>query len=1071
MSSVRLAVSAFLLSFAIHPVSAQLTLPAEKPIRIGRTPALSPDGTRICFGYQGNLWTVPVAGGPATRLTANDSYDINPRWSPDGKWIAFNSDREGGTQVFLIPSVGGPARQVTFHSVATTVGDWYPDGKSLVVTSSRNTRREAIYKLDVLTGRMKPIVVDEVKCLYPAVSPDGKWVAYTRGLLADTIRKGYRGSANYDIYVAPADGSGPGRRVTDSDKSDMWPSWSADSRTVFFSSERGGLSTIWKQPIDGGRPTQVVRNLADAIRFATASRDGKVLVFECDNHICTASTGGGPARDVSILCRTDERGPHTTYATFNGNSVSEFALSPDGKRIAFVVRGDIFVVTVAKGGEAKRLTDNPTRDQDVVWSPDGKTLVYSSNRTGEYKLYTVNVATKETKQVTTGGGIDSDPYYAPDGKWIGYLRGPMTSIRLVKPDGTGDQQIVAGPKIGEFRWSPDGKWLAFTRENDIRIRDVWAAHLEPDGAGLKAGKPVNITDHPGYNDRPRWFTDCSKLAFRSNRYRNRDVETINDQGRYGLYTVSLVKDKEKLDEDEDAEPKPETKDKKTGDKRDDKQDDKKDEKKEEKKPEVKLDPDEIERRAKSIHNPDEGIGTFEVSPDGKSAVLTSRSRAGGEIWVVATEGGSAQKVNGATENASGLQWAPDSSRFYYLSGGQVKWLPKGGGSGGSVAFTARMEIDRLVDYRAAFDEAWQTINDRYYDKNFHGADWKAVGQKYRDLLDDVSVRQDFNYLITQMFGELNSSHTGVFGGTSSRPARQTGYLGIRADADYDGPGVKVASVVRRSPAARDESRIKPGEFVLSVDGQDVRADSSFDRAMADKVGRTVTLLVNSTTDRNGARTVRIKPVSFGTWRDLLYEEWIDQRREIVSKASGGRIGYLHVEDMGDEARNRFERELFSIGQRTDAIVLDIRDNNGGDTHDSLLKILARNRKYFTFAPRTETPFPQPERAWTKPVVLLTNGGSLSDAECFTNGFKELKLGKVVGTPTMGWIIFTSGTALVDGTVIRIPHLGCFTLDGRDMENWGVPPDITVDNTPADAAAGRDPQLSRAVEEALHEVKR
>jgi tricorn protease len=638
----------------------------------------------------------------------------------------------------------------------------------------------------------------------------------------------------------------------------------------------------------------------------------------------------------------------------------------------------------------------------------------------------------------------------------------MTSIRLVKPDGTGDQLAIAGPKIEEFRWSPDGKWLAYSREDDIRIRDVWAAPMELNGAAMKAGKPVNITDHPGYNDRPRWFADCSKLAFRSNRYRNRDVETLNDQGRYGIYSVSLVKDKEKLDEDDDADPKPETKP--------ETKDAKPGEKKEEKKPEVKLDPDEIERRSKVMLNPEAGVGTYEVSPDGKSTVLSTRSSTGGEIWVVATEGGSAQKVNVAPESASRFQWAPDSSRFYYLSGGQVKWLPKAGGSGGAVAFTARMEIDRLVDYRAAFDEAWQTINDRYYDKTFHGADWTAVGQKYRDLLGDVSVRQDFNYLITQMFGDLNSSHTGVFGGTASRPVRQTGYLGVRPDPDYDGPGIKVASVVHRSPADHDESRIKPGEYVLSVDGQDVRGDSSFEKAMADKVGRTVTLVVNATPDKNGARTIRIKPISSVAWHDLLYEEWIDQRRDIVSKASGGRIGYLHVTDMGDEARNRFERELFSIGQRTDAIVLDIRDNNGGDTHDSLLRILERNRKYFTMAPRTETPFPQPERAWTKPVVLLTNGGSLSDAECLTNGFKELRLGKVVGTPTMGWIIFTSGTALVDGTFIRIPYLGCFTMEGRDMENWGVPPDITVDNTPADAVSGRDPQLARAVEEALHEAK-
>ena len=224
----------------------------------------------------------------------------------------------------------------------------------------------------------------------------------------------------------------------------------------------------------------------------------------------------------------------------------------------------------------------------------------------------------------------------------------------------------------------------------------------------------------------------------------------------------------------------------------------------------------------------------------------------------------------------------------------------------------------------------------------------------------------------------------------------------------------------------------------------MQADSTYDKALTDKVGRTVTLVVNTTADKAGARTVKIKPISAGEWRNLLYEKWLDERRAIVEKVSGGRLGYLHVPDMGDAARNRFERELFSVGQRKEGMIIDLRFNNGGDTHDSLLKILERNRHYFTFAPRTEAPFPQPERAYTKPILLLVNEFALSDAEVFTNGFKEFKLGKVVGTPTMGWIIFTSGTGLLDGSFMRIPFMGCYTLNGRDMENWGVPPDILVE---------------------------
>lgn len=799
---------------------AQLTLPTEQPIHLGRFPALSPDGKNLCFSYQGNLWVSPVKGGPATRLTANDSYDSQPRWSPDGAWIAFRSDREGGSQIFLIPAVSGSVRQVTYHSVGTSLYDWFPDGKSLLVTSGRDTQRSSLYRLDVMTGRMTLLLTDENNCYFPALSPDGKWIAYTRGALLDTIRKNYNGAANFDIYLAPVDGSVSPRRLTDSDKNDMWPCWSGDGKTVFFTSERAGVSTVWKQPFAGGKPSQVVTGPPDAVRWLAIARNGSELVYECDDRIGVTSTKGGPVTVPPILCRTDERGPHAVYATYTGSNVSEYELSPDGKRMAFVVRGDIFVVSIEKGGEAKRLTDNPTRDGGMAWSPDGKTLVYTSNRDGGFHLYTVNVATKETRQLTKVSGTDTDPFYSLDGKWIAFRRGPKTGLYLIKPDGSGEQVVVKGPNVGQFRWSPDSKWLTYAQEDAIRNEDVWVVGVTTDGQGMKVSAPVNVSDHPGFNNMPQWFGDGKKLAFRSNRYHNRDIETINDSGRYTLYTVSLEREKEKFEEDEDA-PKPA-------------------EKKEDKTVVVKIDPQEIERRAKQIVGLDEGIGAFAVSPDSKTVVFTARSLGVSDIWQVGADGGAIQRLTTNGTATGDFEWAPNSSRFYFLSGGAIHWLPRGGGGMGTVGFTVRMEIDRLVDYKATFDEAWQTLNDRYYDPKFHGADWNALRQKYRAKVDYVTVRPDFNYLMTELFGELNSSHTG-FGGGGSKPARETGYLGIRHDDAYVGPGIKVKTVMPRSPAEHEESRLQSGDYILSIDGQDVQADSTYDKVLTEKVGRTVTL--------------------------------------------------------------------------------------------------------------------------------------------------------------------------------------------------------------------------------------
>lgn len=1019
---------------------AQIPAHQESPVRIARTPAPSPDGTELAFVYQGNIWKVGIDGGVATRLTANDCIDANPRWSPDGKWIAFNSDREGNNQVFLIPSQGGPARQITFHSVTSFVCDWFPDGKDLLVYSNRGVWRFGMFRLNVETGRLTPIVLDDLNLRYGSVSPDGKWIAFTRGALADLIRKGYRGAANYDIFVAPSDGSAPASRVTDSDRNDMYPAWGADSRSLFFASERAGIGSLWRQNRDGGRPTEVVANPPDAVRFVAGSQNGRVFAYECDNWIWV-KPAEGPAKRLDIYCRTDDRGPKSRLATFSGNNVSEFDLSKDGKRSAFVIRGDLFVVTHDKGGEAKRLTDHPLRDEQPDWAPDGKSIVFASARNGDYDLMTVDLATTENKPLTTGAGNDRTPEFSPDGKWIAFLRSPETGLHLIRSDGTGHSVLVPGPKIEQFRWSADSKWIVFTREDDIRNTDLWVVSVDENGKG---GAPINVTNHPGYNNSAEFLADGSKLIFRTNRYRNRDIETINHQGRYTLYSLPLVPEPVKFDVDEDVE--------------------KIEPPKDEKKPaEVKIDAKEIDRRAAPIVSLQDSIGSFAVSPDSKWVVFSAAPQNQNDLWLMSTSGGSLTRLNSG--GGGGLQWAPDSSRIYYLNGGQIRWVNRSGQGSGSVGFTARMEVERLVDYLAVYDEAWQTMNELFYDKTFRGQDWRAIGAKYRVMVPEVRIRSDFNYLVTQLLAELNASHTGFSGGGSNAPpGRETGYLGIVEDMNHAGPGVRIAEVMPRSQADKDESRLHPGETILKVDGNAVSLGNALDQALNDKVGRTIALEVLGVDGKT--RTMKFQPMPFGAVRALLYEKWYDERREIVEKASGGRLGYLHVNAMGDSQRNRFERELFSTGIQKEGMILDFRGNNGGDTHDSLLRILSRTKHYFHMAPRTETPFPQPERAYTKPTIVLMDEFSLSDAEVFANGYRELGLGKIVGNTTMGWIIFTSGRALIDGSFIRTPHLGCFTMDGRDMENWGVPPDVKVVYTPQAFVEKRDAILLRGVEELL-----
>lgn len=1036
---MRVAISLILAAFSILAYCQS----DERPIRFGRTPSLSPDGSLIAFSYQGNLWTVPRSGGVATRLTASDCLDLNPIFSPDGKWIAFTSNREGGSQVYIIPSQGGKVRQLTMHSASTSLFDWFPDGKGLLYASNKFTLVPALYRLEVESGKMSMLFSDRAAPFAASLSPDGKKYAFYRGGLADHIRKGYKGSANFDIYVGNVGSYSASVFWRDQQQmNDQFPMWSGDSNTIYFVRDLGSKSAVMRSRSTGGQPDMIYQ-CADMALNAKIARNGSAIVFECLNRINVLDTASGRVATPNIFCRTDEKSQRTKAFSYSSSDVQQYAVSPDGKRTLLVVRGELFVVNNERGGEAKRLTFTPSREIDPIWTKDGKSIVFASNRGGNYDLYSLELATLATKRLTSGEGNEQSPQLSPDGKWIAYASSPPSGIRLIAIDGTGDHELVPSGGAMEFEWSPDGRWIGYQQWYGYWNSDVFVVAVKEDGS---PGVTIPVSNHPGRNNGLKWFKSGDKLAFVSNRYRNRDTETLNQVGRFALYTTSLQKERDVFDYDEDTEAPPEKPDPK-------------------KPVEVVIDPSEIDRRAKNIYPFFESIGSYAIAPDG-TIVFTANTQGGFDFWQMASDGTGLNRLTTGGEAGTNLNWSADGSKLYYLRQGQVRWIGKGGQGRGLVSFEARIELDRQADDLAVFDEAWTIMNDTFYDKTFRGMDWQAVRAKYREMVPDVSIRNDLNYLITQMLGELNASHTGFSGGTTSRPARGAGVLGIIPQQDYAGPGVLVHRVVKRGPASRQESLLRPGQIILEVDGQKVSNGLSFDMALLDKVGKTTVLLVNEVAGYTGAKKVKIKPISQGALNNLLYEEWVDSRRDMVHKLSNGRLGYLHVPDMGDAARNRFERELFGYGREREGMVLDFRSNNGGDTHDSLLQFLDRRKQYLTMVPRREIPTKQPEHIFTKPTIVITDEFSLSDAEVFSMGYQELKIGKVVGRPTMGWIIFTSGAGLLDGSFIRTPYIACLTPSGRDMENWGVPPNIEVFFEPSDYVAGRDPQLERAVRELL-----
>ena len=1023
-----------------------------EPARFLRYPTFSPDGKQIAFSYMGDIWVAPAEGGNAIRLTVHPAHDIRPKFSPDGKWIAFNSNREGNYDIFLMPATGGRPKRLTYHSADDILGDWSPDGRWIVFSSNRDHRFAQIYLLEVETGYVRRLTSDETNLHSPTFSPDGRYIVFCRGGTS-WWRKGYRGSANSEIWRLPITiegdriATGKPERLTYYEGNDWFPMVSPDG-TLYFVSDRTGVFNIWRMPLSGTRDkgqgtgkakVEQVTNHADRVLYPNLSRDGKFIVYEHDFSLWVVPTKGGKPKRLTIFAPSDEPQNRLQRLTLTSQA-TEFALSPDGKQIAFVVRGEIFVVNVEKGGEAKRITDHPYRDFDIDWSPDGRKLAFISERDGNREVYIVDVRTRELRRLTnTPDAAESNPEWSPTGNYVAFVRGPFGRQLCWVDVNTGEEKVVVeGPFIGEFAWSPDGRWICFNRRDPAN--NVTDLYIVP----WNGGEPVNVTRMPYWNGSIVWTKDGKNIIFRSSRTDN----------NVDIYVLPLERPREKLDEEE-SESEKKSQERKEGEK---------------KLPEVKIDFTDIHKRIRRLTTTVFNEGSFAVSPDSKTVVFVATPVDQPEIWSVPLEGGSLTRLASGV-SASQLQFSPDGNRIYFLStGGTIRYLTRPAGSLGSVNFTARLIVDRVVELQHMFDEGWRLLKEQFYDEKMHGVDWDAMREKYRPLIEHVAAKEDFYALVSMMLGELNASHLGIGGPTVSGP--ETAYLGVWFDPEHRGPGVKISAVLKNSPADKDESRLNVGEFILAIDGVEVSNNEQIWDALADKAGRVVELLVNDKPTKEGARTVKIKPINRGQWLSLLYEDWIEKRKRMVDEWSNGRIGYIHIQAMSQSELRKFEREFYAevVGKK-EALIIDVRFNGGGRIHDELLTILKR-RLYALEQYRGTPPFTQPFQVWQKPTVVLINEFSASDAEIFPKAFRDLGLGKLVGVPTYGGVIGTYNVTLIDGTTFfRVPVTGWRTLDGVNLENYGVKPDILVEHSPEDNANENDLQLRAAVDLLLKELSK
>jgi tricorn protease len=1020
---------------SIHAFS----LSAQEPIRFARTPDLSPDGKLVAFSYLGDIWTVETIGGVARPITMHEAHDYYPSFSPDGRWIAFSSNRFGGYDVFVVSSHGGKPRRLTFDSANDIVQGWTPDGKNILFTSYRGTDYPGgseVYSVSMEGGQDRKLPFREAKEI--SVASNGQYVAFSRGP-GTWYRKNYRGSSNDDLWVASMDGSNV-RRLTDFNGQDTCPMWSPDNRKLFYVSEiLGGPSNIVCQevtpslasPMKSGNLIGITKHREDSVRRARMSANGDWIVYECGSDLWIVGTKESQPRKIAIEVHADDKSNVDRTVTFT-RDITEYALSPSEYHVAFTVHGDIFLMPIT-GGKATRLTEDPAVEHGLSWSMDGKKILYSSDRGGQEDLYLVEHDDPEhpelirahrfkSTRLTNTSEPEIGASFSPDGNRIAFLR--SGKLWTMKPDGTDLKALVEQTQVYDYDWSPDGKWIAYSRMDGSFASEVYITPL--DGSQ----PPKNVSRYATTNYDVSWSTTGNKIAFLSQR-----------RGSTSMHVLNLQKPV--------APNAPTSKD---------------------------IDWDDIHLRVTRPANIPADEGT--ISRNGSMIAFRSQSN-GDDLWLVRTDASGLSRVTFGNTRPRQIRWSKNSGTIYFLDGfGSLRTASAtmSGFSNSSttpayINFTAKMTIKREEEFSEMFEQSWRSIADHFYDAKHHGVDWRSVREKYQPAVKHVTMKEDLYALISLMVGELNASHLGI-SGLNRFPDEVTADLGVLFDESYKGPGFKIAELVKGGPVDKRGLNLKVGDILTGIDRTELTDKANLSQLLNNKVNEMVLLDITSNpSDPKAKRRVEIQATTRDQMNDLMYRRWINKNAENVSKLSKGTLGYIHIPSMDETGVEQFVRSLYSDNFDKEAIVLDVRNNGGGFTHDQILNYLgAKPHAIFKQRDGGEGLVMRSyDRKWTKPLVLLVNNRSYSDAEIFPNGFRTLGLGKVVGQPTGGLVIGTSPTRLIDGSTFRIPRTGVWTVKGTNMEKEGVLPDVVVDANPEELANGNDPQLSKAVELLIQDV--
>ena len=1089
------------LSFALAAVSVGYA--AVTPLWM-RDARISPDGSEIVFCYKGDIYKVSAQGGTAVQLTTQASYEANPVWSPDGEQIAFASDRNGNFDLFIMSADGGAARRLTYHSASEIPSTFTPDGKYVLFSASiQDPATSALFPTSAMTELYRVPV--EGGNTEQVLGTPAEWVCFDkagsnflyqdRKGFEDEWRKHHTSSIARDIWLYDTQ-TGEHTNLTNRNGEDRNPVYAPDGKSVYFLSERnGGSFNVYSFPLNAPQQVKPVTTFrTHPVRFLSVSDKG-ALCYAYDGELYTQLPNSRPQKVKVELVRDDDK----DIASFRfSQGATSACVSPDGKQVAFIVRGDVFV-TSTNYPTTKQITNTPAGESGLSFAPDNRTLVYASERTGNWQLYMAKIIRKEDPNFPNATLIEEEvllpsktverryPQYSPDGKEIAFIE-DRNRLMVLNLETKKVRQVTDGStwyNTGggfDYEWSPDGKWftLEFIGNRHDPYSDIGIVSAQ-------GGAITNLTNSGYMSGSPRWVLDGNAVLFQTERYGMRahaswgsqqDVMLVFlNQDAYDRYRLSK-EDFELLKEFEKEQKKAKEKDekKKNEKKKDAGKDKKKDgdkdgdngksDKDKESKKEIVVELKGIEDRIVRLTPNSSDLGSAIVSKDGENLYYFSAFEGGYDLWKMNLREKETKRLHKLNTGWVSLSMDKDGNIFLLGSRNMQKMDAKSDALK-PISYQAEMKMDLAAEREAMFDHVYKQQQKRFYNLNMHGVNWDEMSAAYRKFLPHIDNNYDFAELLSEWLGELNVSHTGGRYFANGK-GDVTSNLGLLFDWEYRGKGMRIAEVIEKGPFDHSRTKVKEGCIIEKINGQEISQENDITVLLNNKAGKKTLISLYDPQSKERWEEV-VMPISGGRLNGLLYNRWVKQRAAEVEKWSNGRLGYVHIQSMGDGSFRTVYSDILGKYNNCEGIVIDTRFNGGGRLHEEI-EILFSGQKYFTQVVRGREACDMPSRRWNKPSIMLQCEANYSNAHGTPWVYKHRNIGRLVGMPVPGTMTSVSWETLQDPSLVfGIPIVGYRLADGSYLENSQLEPDIKVANSPETVVKGEDIQLKAAVGELLKEI--